>query len=61
MEALSRALSLELFSYTWYVGLGGYGYGRWVILTVFQGFFVFCGFQAFLHIRESRRGAITLS
>jgi ribonuclease kappa len=26
-----------------------------------QGFFVFCGFQAFLHIRESRRGAISLS
>lgn len=26
-----------------------------------QGFFVFCGLQAFLHIRESRRGAISLS
>jgi ribonuclease kappa len=26
-----------------------------------QGFFVFCGFQAFLHFRESRRGAISLS
>lgn len=29
--------------------------------NVLQGFFVFCGFQAFLHIRESRRGAISLS
>ncbi|KAF2005409.1 hypothetical protein P154DRAFT_518531 [Amniculicola lignicola CBS 123094] len=28
---------------------------------IYLGFFVFCGFQAFLHIRESRRGAITLS
>jgi hypothetical protein len=27
----------------------------------FQGFFVFCGLQAFLHMRESRRGAISLS
>ena len=26
-----------------------------------QGFFIFCGLQAFLHIRESRRGAISLS
>ena len=26
-----------------------------------QGFFVFCGLQAFLHMRESRRGAISLS
>jgi ribonuclease kappa len=26
-----------------------------------QGFLVFCGFQGFLHIRESRRGAISLS
>ena len=30
-------------------------------LTAPQGFFVFCGFQALLHMRESRRGAITLS
>lgn len=30
-------------------------------LTASQGFFVFCGLQAFLHIRESRRGAISLS
>ncbi|KAH7074466.1 hypothetical protein BKA63DRAFT_566142 [Paraphoma chrysanthemicola] len=28
---------------------------------IYIGFFVFCGFQAFLHLRESRRGAITLS
>ncbi|KAF2657447.1 hypothetical protein K491DRAFT_594950 [Lophiostoma macrostomum CBS 122681] len=28
---------------------------------IYLGFFVFCGFQAFLHIRESRRGAIALS
>jgi ribonuclease kappa len=26
-----------------------------------QGFIVFCGFQALLHNRESRRGAISLS
>jgi hypothetical protein len=26
-----------------------------------QGFIVFCGLQAFLHNRESRRGAISLS
>ena len=26
-----------------------------------QGFFVFCGLQALLHMRESRRGAISLS
>jgi hypothetical protein len=24
------------------------------VLTIMQGFFVFCGFQAFLHLRESR-------
>jgi hypothetical protein len=29
--------------------------------NVCQGFLVFCGFQAFLHNRESRRGAISLS
>ncbi|KAH8725412.1 hypothetical protein GQ44DRAFT_615689 [Phaeosphaeriaceae sp. PMI808] len=28
---------------------------------IYIGFFVFCGFQAFLHLRESRRGAISLS
>ncbi|KAF1935807.1 hypothetical protein EJ02DRAFT_360671 [Clathrospora elynae] len=28
---------------------------------VYIGFFVFCGLQALLHMRESRRGAITLS
>ncbi|KAF2824068.1 hypothetical protein CC86DRAFT_447626 [Ophiobolus disseminans] len=27
---------------------------------IYIGFFVFCGFQAFLHLRESRRGAISL-
>lgn len=31
------------------------------LLMYRQGFFVFCGLQAFLHIRESRRGAISLS
>ena len=25
-----------------------------------QGFLVFCGFQAWLHVRASRRGAISL-
>lgn len=34
---------------------------RTLLLTMVQGFFVFCGFQAFLHFRESRRGAISLS
>jgi len=28
---------------------------------VYIGFLVFCGAQAFLHSRESRRGAISLS
>ncbi|KAJ4402788.1 hypothetical protein N0V91_007009 [Didymella pomorum] len=28
---------------------------------IYIGFFVFCGFQAFLHMRESRRGAISLN
>ncbi|KAF2114840.1 Six-hairpin glycosidase-like protein [Lophiotrema nucula] len=28
---------------------------------IYIGFFVFCGFQALLHYRESRRGAISLS
>ncbi|OXV10358.1 hypothetical protein Egran_01881 [Elaphomyces granulatus] len=30
-------------------------------VIVYAGFFVFCGFQAFLHVRSSRRGAITLN
>lgn len=28
---------------------------------IYIGFFVFCGLQALLHMRESRRGAISLS
>lgn len=39
------------------------GFGRTVVLTgslPFQGFFVFCGLQGLLHLRESRRGAIAL-
>ncbi|KAF2446476.1 hypothetical protein P171DRAFT_430627 [Karstenula rhodostoma CBS 690.94] len=28
---------------------------------IYIGFFVFCGFQALLHMREARRGAIALS
>ncbi|EAT77256.1 hypothetical protein SNOG_15323 [Parastagonospora nodorum SN15] len=27
---------------------------------IYIGFFVFCGFQALLHYRESRRGAISI-
>jgi ribonuclease kappa len=34
---------------------------RSAFANAFQGFFVFCGLQALLHIRESRRGAISLS
>ncbi|KAF2254131.1 hypothetical protein BU26DRAFT_516364 [Trematosphaeria pertusa] len=30
-------------------------------VIIYAGFFVFCGFQALLHLRESRRGAISLS
>ncbi|KAF2866588.1 hypothetical protein BDV95DRAFT_504602 [Massariosphaeria phaeospora] len=30
-------------------------------VIIYAGFFAFCGFQALLHMRESRRGAITLS
>lgn len=30
-------------------------------VAVYAGFLVFCASQAWLHIRESRRGAITLS
>ena len=26
-----------------------------------QVFLVFCGFQAFLHVRQSKKGAITLN
>ncbi|KAL5342980.1 hypothetical protein BJX70DRAFT_355331, partial [Aspergillus crustosus] len=29
-------------------------------VIVYAGFFVFCGFQAYLHIRASRGGAISL-
>ncbi|KAJ6072402.1 hypothetical protein N7467_010487 [Penicillium canescens] len=29
-------------------------------VIVYAGFFVFCGFQAFLHMRNSRGGAISL-
>ncbi|RDA85365.1 hypothetical protein CP532_6408 [Ophiocordyceps camponoti-leonardi (nom. inval.)] len=28
---------------------------------VYIGFFVFCGFQGLLHVRENRRGSIALS
>jgi len=30
-------------------------------VIVYAGFLIFCGFQAFLHTRSSRRGAITLN
>ncbi|KZF22563.1 hypothetical protein L228DRAFT_282667 [Xylona heveae TC161] len=30
-------------------------------VVIYGVFLVFCGFQAFLHMRESRRGAISLS
>ncbi|KAF2128666.1 hypothetical protein P153DRAFT_292808 [Dothidotthia symphoricarpi CBS 119687] len=39
-------------------GVAGAVFGA---VAIYLGFFVFCGFQAFLHIRESRRGAISLS
>jgi hypothetical protein len=29
-------------------------------VIVYAGFFVFCGFQAYLHMRDSRGGAISL-
>ncbi|KAJ9196350.1 hypothetical protein DTO166G4_543 [Paecilomyces variotii] len=29
-------------------------------VIVYAAFFVFCGFQAYLHLRSSRRGAISL-
>jgi ribonuclease kappa len=31
------------------------------LLIIMQAFLVFCGFQALLHIRQSRRGAISLN
>lgn len=30
-------------------------------VIIYAGFLVFCGLQAYLNIRQSRRGAITLS
>ncbi|KAF2463686.1 uncharacterized protein BDR25DRAFT_297507 [Lindgomyces ingoldianus] len=30
-------------------------------VIIYAGFFVFCGIQALLHMREARRGAISLS
>lgn len=30
-------------------------------VVVYAVFLVFCGFQAYLHVRQSKRGAITLS
>lgn len=30
-------------------------------VMIYAGFLVFCGFQAFLHSRERRKGAIALS
>ncbi|KAJ5672478.1 hypothetical protein N7507_001605, partial [Penicillium longicatenatum] len=32
----------------------------YVAVLVYAGFFVFCGFQAYLHMRVSRGGAISL-
>ncbi|KAJ5238792.1 hypothetical protein N7468_003411 [Penicillium chermesinum] len=32
----------------------------WIAVFVYLGFFVFCGFQAYLHLRGSRGGAISL-
>lgn len=34
---------------------------REYITDLKQGFFVFCGLQALLHVRQSRRGAISLN
>ncbi|KIW25110.1 uncharacterized protein PV07_10775 [Cladophialophora immunda] len=31
-----------------------------IAVAVYAGFLVFCGFQAWLHVRASRRGAISL-
>ncbi|KAG7043040.1 hypothetical protein CaCOL14_002439 [Colletotrichum acutatum] len=31
-----------------------------VSVMIYVGFFVFCGFQGLLHVRENRRGAIAL-
>ncbi|EEA24492.1 hypothetical protein EYB25_004379 [Talaromyces marneffei] len=30
-------------------------------VIIYAGFFVFCGFQAYLHVRANRRGAISLN
>lgn len=30
-------------------------------VVVYAVFLVFCGFQAFLHVRQSKKGAITLN
>ena len=32
-----------------------------ILITYLQVFLVFCGFQAFLHNRQSKRGAISLN
>lgn len=32
----------------------------YVAVIIYAGFFVFCGFQAYLHLRGSRGGAISL-
>ena len=36
---------------------------EWVadMFGIAQVFLVFCGFQAFLHVRQSKKGAITLN
>ncbi|KEY66162.1 hypothetical protein S7711_05331 [Stachybotrys chartarum IBT 7711] len=31
-----------------------------ISVLIYAGFFVFCGLQGLLHVRESRRGAIAL-
>jgi len=31
-----------------------------ITVAIYAGFLVFCGFQAYLHVRASRRGAISL-
>ncbi|KXJ88291.1 hypothetical protein Micbo1qcDRAFT_207546 [Microdochium bolleyi] len=32
----------------------------WTAVIIYAGFLVFCGLQGYLHVRESRRGAIAL-
>jgi hypothetical protein len=61
MVAQSLARYSARSSYTLYDSLHFLEYAAYGVLTTSQGFFVFCGFQALLHMRESRRGAITLS